>query len=155
MSITAQLASLLAMIGTGIVAGAFMDMIGTGIASTGKTSIVRRRAIIFETIGWLIAGCFAFAVLFAFRDGAWRMYDPLAQVSGLLLYATIFHKPFRLLGRIIIVIVIRPMLFILRLIVWFFVYIARIIQAILLLLTQPFRFIYYRVFRFRFKKKLK
>ena len=118
MSLTSQFVSLLAMIGSGVIAGAFMDMIGTGIAKTGKTSIIRRRAIWLEAVGWGLAGCFAFAVLFVFRDGAWRMYDPLAQISGLLLYATLFHKPIRLLGRAIAFLFIRPILVLLRVLLW-------------------------------------
>ncbi|MGG0644372.1 spore cortex biosynthesis protein YabQ [Sporosarcina gallistercoris] len=155
MSISAQFVSLLAMVGTGIIAGAFMDMLGTGIANTGKTSIIRRRAIWFETVGWLLAGSFAFAVLFVFRDGAWRMYDPLAQVSGLLLYATVFHRPFRLLGRISIALLIRPVLLVFQIILWFLRYVFRLIRALILLLSQPFRFIYHRFFRNHFKKKSK
>ncbi|WOV84437.1 hypothetical protein PGH26_00380 [Sporosarcina jeotgali] len=155
MSISAQFVSLLAMMGTGIIAGAFMDMLGTGIANTGKASIIRKSAIWLETLGWLLAGCFAFAVLFVFRDGAWRMYDPLAQLSGLLLYATVFHKPFRLLGRIIIAVLIRPILFVFRILFWFIRYIFRVIQAIILLVFRPFQFIYNRFFRYHFKKKPK
>ncbi|REB11425.1 hypothetical protein DVB69_00480 [Sporosarcina sp. BI001-red] len=155
MSISAQFVSLLAMMGTGIIAGAFMDMLGTGIANTGKASIIRRRAIWLETFGWLLAGCFAFAVLFFFRDGAWRMYDPLAQLSGLLLYATVFHRPFRLLGRIIIALLIRPVLLVFQIIFWFIRYVFRVIRALILLLSQPFRFIYHRFFRYHFKKNPK
>lgn len=155
MSISAQFVSLLAMMGTGIMAGAFMDMLGTGIANTGKSSIIRRRAIWLETVGWLLMGGFAFAVLFVFRDGAWRMYDPLAQLSGLLLYATIFHRPFRLLGRISIALFIRPILMVFQIIFWFVRYVFRVIGALILLLSQPFRFIYHRFFNYHFKKKPK
>ena len=42
MSLSVQFLSLLAMIGTGIAAGAFMDMIGTGTAYAGKKSLVRK-----------------------------------------------------------------------------------------------------------------
>ncbi len=155
MSITAQFVSLLAMVGTGIIAGAFMDMLGTGIANTGKASIIRKRAIWLESIGWIFTGCFAFAVLFVFRDGAWRMYDPLAQLSGLLLYAAIFHKPFRLFGRVLIVLLIRPIVLLFRALFWFIQYIFRIIRAIFRLLSHPFRIVYYRLFRYRFKKEAK
>ncbi|WP_432353765.1 spore cortex biosynthesis protein YabQ [Sporosarcina sp. A2] len=155
MSITAQFVSLLAMIGTGIIAGAFMDMLGAGIANTGKTSIIRKRAIWLEGIGWILTGCFAFAVLFVFRDGAWRMYDPLAQLSGLLLYAAVFYKPFRLLGRVVIILLIRPVLLVFKILFWFIRYVFRLVRGFFRLLSQPFRFIYHRLFRYRFKKVTK
>lgn len=90
MSLSVQFLSLLAMIGTGIVAGAFMDMIGTATGHAGKKSFIRKHAVWFEGIGWVIAGCGTFFILFLVRDGAWRMYDPFAQISGLLLYASFF-----------------------------------------------------------------
>ncbi len=46
MSLSVQFLSLLAMIGTGIVAGAFMDMIGTGTAHAGRNHSFRRRAVV-------------------------------------------------------------------------------------------------------------
>ena len=55
MSLSVQFLSLLAMIGTGIVAGAFMDMIGTGTAHAGKKSIIRKRAVWLEVIGWILS----------------------------------------------------------------------------------------------------
>ncbi len=41
---------------------------------------------LFEVIGWVVVGCWTFYILFLVRDGAWRMYDPFAQISGMLLY---------------------------------------------------------------------
>ena len=104
MSLSVQFLSLLAMIGTGIVAAAFLDMIGTGTAHAGRRSIIRRRAAFFEVIGWVVVGCWTFYILFLVRDGAWRIYDPFAQLSGMLLYVSFFHKPFRFFGRIVLVI---------------------------------------------------
>ena len=121
MSLSVQFLSLLTMIGTGIVAAAFIDMIGTGTAHAGKKSIVRRRAALFEVIGWIIAGCWTFYILYIVRDGAWRIYDPFAQISGILLYASFFHKPIRLVGRIILVLFVKPLWFIIRAIVLDFV----------------------------------
>lgn len=155
MSVTVQFVSLLAMIGSGIVAGAFMDMISTGITNAGKTSLIRRKAIWIEGIAWLLAGGFAFAVLFVFRDGAWRMYDPFAQLSGLLLYAAIFHKPFRLVGRIIVIVLLRPIFLFIRFIVWGIRTGMQLIIGSLLFVLRPFRFIYLRLFRYPFKKTQK
>lgn len=112
MSLSVQFLSLLAMIGTGIAAAAFIDMIGTGTASAGKTSFIRRHSTVFEVIGWTIAGCWTFLILYIVRDGGWRIYDPFAQVSGILLYASVFHKPIRFVGRIILILFVKPLWFI-------------------------------------------
>ena len=117
MSLSVQFLSLLAMIGTGIVAGAFMDMIGTGTAHAGKKSIIRKRAVWLEVIGWVLVGCWTFYIFYLVRDGAWRIYDPVAQISGMLLYASFFYKPFRFFGRILLVLFLKPLWFIVRLIV--------------------------------------
>lgn len=112
MSLSVQFLSLLAMIGTGIMAAAFIDMIGTGTASAGKTSFIRRHSTVFEVLGWTIAGCWTFSILYIVRDGGWRIYDPFAQVSGILLYASVFHKPIRFVGRIILILFVKPLWFI-------------------------------------------
>jgi hypothetical protein len=142
MSLSVQFLSLLAMIGTGVVAGAFMDMIGTGTAHAGKKSFIRKRSAWFELIGWSVAGCGTFYILFLVRDGAWRIYDPFAQISGLLLYASFFYKPFRLLGRIILMILIKPLWFIVRLFISVIRQVIRIIINIFLFLLTPFVKIY-------------
>jgi hypothetical protein len=126
------------MIGTGVVAGAFMDMIRTGTAHAGKKSIIRRRAAWLEVIGWIIVGCGTFYILFLVRDGAWRMYDPFAQICGMLLYASLFYKIFRFFGRILLLIVIKPLWFITHLIVSFVRQVFRLIVKFIVFLFAPF-----------------
>ena len=71
MSLSVQFLSLLAMIGTGIVAAAFIDMIGTGTAQAGKKVIISKACgLTFEVIGWMIVGCWTFYILYLVRDGA-------------------------------------------------------------------------------------
>lgn len=138
MSLSVQFLSLLAMIGTGIAAAAFIDMIGTGTASAGKTSFIRRHSTVFEVIGWTIAGCWTFLILYIVRDGGWRIYDPFAQVSGILLYASVFHKPIRFVGRIILILFVKPLWFI---ITTFFSMIWKLLHfflKIVFLLFTPF-----------------
>ncbi len=115
MSLSVQFLSLLAMIGTGIVAAAFIDMIGTGNAHAGRKSIIWRRAAWLEFIGWIIVGCWTFYVLFLVRDGAWRIYDPFAQLSGMLLYVSFFYKPSRFIGRLLLFVFVKPLWFLIRL----------------------------------------
>ncbi len=143
------------MIGTGIVTAAFIDMIGIGTTSTGKKSFVRKYSAVFEVFGWLIAGCWTFWVLYVIRDGAWRIYDPFAQLSGILLYISLFHKPIRLVGRIILVLLLKPIWFILHLIISAFLHIfSFIVKGILLLSTIIVR-IFSSPFRKSFEKQAK
>ena len=146
MSLSVQFLSLLAMIGTGIVAGAFMDLIGTGIDKSSKRSILRKYSAVIEVIGWVLIGCASFYVLFIVRDGAWRMYDPFAQVSGILLYASIFHRPFRFFGRLINLLIIRPILFVILLAVRIVRVIVRLIVKLLRVLSAPFIYLYNKVY---------
>lgn len=151
MSLSVQFLSLLAMIGTGIVAGAFIDLIGTGTASAGKKSFIRKWAAWFETLGWILVGCGTFYILFLVRDGAWRMYDPLAQISGMLLYASFFHTPFRFFGRVLLVTIVKPIWFILRLIVSIFQQLIRFIVKIVAFFLTPFVKLYNIIYRYLFK----
>ncbi|MFD1204479.1 MULTISPECIES: spore cortex biosynthesis protein YabQ [Sporosarcina] len=145
MSLSVQFLSLLAMIGTGIGAGAIMDLIGTGVSATRKGSFIRRHAVWFEVIGWIIIGSASFYILFLVRDGAWRMYDPFAQISGMLLYASVFYRPFRFVGRVIQLLVIRPIVFVIRLIVNIIRFIVRMIIKIILLIISPFTLLYHYI----------
>ena len=147
MSLSVQFLSLLAMIGTGIVAAAFIDMIGTGTASAGKTSFFRRHSTTFEVIGWVIAGCWTFSVLYAVRDGAWRIYDPFAQLSGILLYASFFHKPMRFLGTIILVLLLKPFWFIIRTVFTMIWQMIRFLLKVVGFLSAPVISIFRKLFR--------
>ncbi|MDS9473282.1 spore cortex biosynthesis protein YabQ [Sporosarcina pasteurii] len=153
MSLSVQFFSLLAMIGTGIVAAAMIDMIGTGTAHAGKKSFVRRHAVIIEVIGWIIAGCWTFTILYTVRDGAWRIYDPFAQLSGMLLYASFFHKPFRVVGKVILLVIIKPIWLIFRAIVSVINRLFLFIIWILTLLSKPFVSIFRKLNRKLFKIK--
>lgn len=146
MSLSVQFLSLLAMIGTGIGAGAFMDLIGTGIDKSGKKSIIRKYSVLIEIIGWILIGCASFYVLFEVRDGAWRMYDPFAQVCGMLLYASIFHHPFRFFGRIINLLIIKPIWFIILLVVRIIRMIFRLLVKLVKVLVAPFIYLYNKVY---------
>jgi len=143
------------MIGTGIVAGAFMDMIGTGIAHAGKNSIIRKRAVWLEVIGWIFVGCWTFYILYLVRDGAWRIYDPVAQISGMLLYVTIFYKQFRFFGRILLVLLIRPLLFLVRMIVSIISLVIRFIVKVFAVLFTPFVKIFRIISGKLFKRRVK
>ena len=155
MSLSVQFLSLLTMIGTGILAAAFIDMIGTGTAHAGKKSIFRRRAVFFEIIGWVLVGCWTFYILLIVRNGEWRIYDPFAQMSGILLYASFFHKPFRLFGRILFSIFVKPILFIIHVIVTIVRYVIHLIIKVITFLFRPFIKIFRKYYRKHFKSRVK
>ncbi|MCZ2260582.1 spore cortex biosynthesis protein YabQ [Sporosarcina sp. G11-34] len=136
MSLSVQFLSLLAMIGTGIVAAAFIDIIQTGTTHAGRKSMIRRRAALFEVIGWIIAGCWTFYILYLVRDGAWRIYDPFAQLSGMLLYVSFFHKIFRFFGGILLKLIIKPVLFLINFVL---LIIRQIFRFLIKVITLPFR----------------
>ncbi|PIC75764.1 hypothetical protein CSV74_14720 [Sporosarcina sp. P19] len=138
MSLSVQFFSLLAMIGTGITAGIVMDLFGTIVAACDNRSFIRRWAFWLECLIWIALGMVSFWVLIMVRDGAWRMYDPVAQVSGLLLYAAIFHHPVRIIGRLLLLVVLRPIWLIIRLVYLMIQRIFYLISSILLLITSPF-----------------
>ena len=151
MSLSVQFLSLLAMIGTGILAGAFMDLVGTGVDASGKRSIIRKYGVLLEFIGWIIVGGASFYVLFLVRDGAWRMYDPVAQVCGMLLYASIFYRPFRFFGRLVNMLVIKPIVFMIMLVVRLVRGVFRILFKVLLFVAKPFFFLYDKIYESLFK----
>lgn len=135
------------MVGTGIVSAAFIDMIGTGTAYAGKRSYFRRHSALIEAVGWLIAGCWAFYVLYTVRDGAWRIYDPFAQLSGILLYASYFHKPIRFFGRILLLLVVKPLWFIVMAIFTVVRQIIRLTHKILSFFYTPFVSLFHKQYR--------
>ena len=149
MSLSVQFLSLLAMIGTGIVGAGFIDMIGIGTAHAGKKSLIRRRAAVLEVIGWIIVGFWSFYILYIVRAGEWRIYDPFAQLSGIFLYTSFFHKPFRFFGRIGLIIFLKPLWFVIygvcRLLVWKISLIGKLIYF----LISPVILIFHR-----FQRKL-
>lgn len=155
MSLSVQFLSLLAMIGTGIVAATFIDMIGTGTGHAGKRSFIRKKSRYFEIVGWVIAGCMAFVILYVVRDGAWRIYDPFAQMSGMLLYASFLHKPFRFIGRIVLFVIIRPIWFVIRLIIFVIRHIFDFVLTVVKFFTRPVLKLFRKYFRKHFKNREK
>ncbi|MET3576239.1 spore cortex biosynthesis protein YabQ [Bhargavaea ullalensis] len=136
MIVSQQLLGLLAMLATGVLATAAIDAVRTAAGGT-------RAGTVLELAAWLLLGIAAYGVLFAVRDGEWRFYDLLAQLSGLLLYESVFCRPFRLAGRLIRLLLLRPAYLILRGVFRTILFIIgiplRLIRFVLKLLLRPFR----------------
>lgn len=152
MSLSVQFFSLLAMIGTGILAAALIDMINTGIIHAEKRSFIGKYGIVLEVLGWIIAGIWTFTILYTVRDGAWRIYDPFAQLSGLLLYIAFFYRPFRFVGRVLLLLFVKPVLLVIRMIFLLFKNIIRGLLALFEILLRPFVLIFRKLFGKHFKK---
>lgn len=155
MSLSVQFFSLLSMVATGVVAAAMIDMIGTGISHSERASFIKKNAVLIEVVGWILVGCEAFAVLYIVRDGAWRIYDPLAQMSGLFLYVSFIHRPFRVVGRIVFLVFIKPIVLIFKAVYSVVKYIAIFVGKIFKIITKPFVSIFRKHFRKYFKIKIK
>lgn len=155
MSLSVQFLSLLAMIGTGIIAAAVIDAIGTGIDYSGKKSLFRRYDTLIEIVAWLIVGALSFLVLYLVRDGAWRIYDPLAQFSGLLLYISFVHRPLRFIGRLILLLLVKPIWFVFSSLLLVIKHGVYFIWRLILVVFSPFVSIFRKLSDKYFKKKVK
>ena len=114
MTLSLQFYSLMLMIGSGILGGAVIEGTRFITEHTPKRSFVFKYQVVIEIIVWILMGLATFYILYSVRDGIWRIYDPLAQVLGILLYQLFFQPVFRLAGRIFLRLIVKPIWFIIR-----------------------------------------
>jgi len=155
MTVSLQFISLLVMMACGILTAAGVDAIRYLYSHAKPGSIIFRLSNFLEVTAWLVLGIGTFYVLFEIRDGAWRIYDPLAQIAGIFLYESIFQRPFRFVGRVIRNVVFRPIWLIIRLIINIIRKIIQLIQKILLLIVRPFKRLIELIKKTPLKKKPK
>lgn len=157
MIVSEQFFQLLVMVTSGIAVGFIIDSVRLVIFSTPKRSRLRKWMMFVELLTWIVLGGVTYYLLFWLKDGAWRAYDPLAQILGIFLYQIFFQRILRFIARILVNITVKPIWFIIRLI---FAIIRRILQLILYIaaiIVRPFVKIYsYLVYTFSKKmRKLK
>lgn len=155
MSLSVQFLSLLSMIGTGIIAAALIDLIGTSVAHAGRRSLIKKYGVFLEVFGWILAGIWSFTILYNVRDGAWRIYDLFAQISGLLLYVSFFHYPFRFVGRVIFLIILKPIWTVFFIVFSMIKYLIVLIGKLIKIPFMPFVLIFRKFFVKHFKNKEK
>lgn len=153
MTLSLQFYSLLLMVLSGIVIGAIIEGARFVMNSFPKRTFVFKYSAALEIVVWIILGLGTFYILFNVRDGIWRIYDPLAQIVGILLYEQLFQPIFRLAGRIFLRIVIQPIWFLIRIFVTIINKIFRLIGFILVTIVRPFHFIYKKIWHLALKKK--
>lgn len=155
MTLSLQFFSLLSMLTSGVLIGAIIEgtRFLTGVFS--KRSFIFKYRIGIEIIVWILLGLGTFYVLYEVRDGIWRIYDPLAQLVGILLYEQLFQPVFRFVGRIFITLIIKPIWFIIRIFLMIISKILRFILLILITIAHPFRYLYKKTLRWTLQKKTK
>jgi len=153
MTLSLQFYSLLLMVLSGILIGAIIEGARFVMNSFPKRTFVFKYSAALEIVVWIILGLGTFYILFNVRDGIWRIYDPLAQIVGILLYEQLLQPIFRLAGRIFLRIVIQPIWFLIRIFVTIINKIFRLIGFILVTIVRPFHFVYKKIWHLALKKK--
>lgn len=155
MTLSLQFFSLLMMVLSGIVIGAIIEGTRFLTDSFPRRSFVFKYRIALEIIVWVILGLGTFYILFSIRDGIWRIYDPLAQIVGVLLYEQLFQPVFRLAGRIFLRVIVQPIWLIIRILVFIIHKIVRFLVVLILLILKPFRFLFQKLWHLALQKKPK
>lgn len=153
MTLSLQFFSLLLMVFSGILVGAIIEGTRFVTGSFPRRTLVYKYRVVLEIFTWLVLGFVSFYILFEVRDGVWRIYDPLAQIVGILLYDQLFQPGFRLLGRIFLRLIVQPIWWIIHFI-W--LVITKIIHLIWLLISfffKPFHFLFQKTWHLALQKK--
>lgn len=153
MTLSLQFFSLLLMVFSGILVGAIIEGARFVTGSFPRRSYVYKYRIVLEIFIWITLGLSSFYILFEVRDGVWRIYDPLAQIVGILLYDQIFQPVFRLMGRIFLRLIIQPIWWIIRFI-WMVVNkIVHLIWTLISFIFKPFHFLFQKTWHLALQKK--
>ncbi|MEY9979780.1 spore cortex biosynthesis protein YabQ [Lysinibacillus sp. RC79] len=142
MIVSEQFVQLLVMVLSGIAVGFIIDSVRLIVFSTPKRSSLRRWMMVFELLTWILLGGLTYYLLFWLKDGAWRAYDPLAQIAGIFLYQTFFQTFLRFVARVLVNITWRPLWFIIRLISAIIRQIFKLLISIGAFVLRPFVKIY-------------
>lgn len=142
MTVSEQFFQLLVMVTSGIAVGFIIDSVRLVIFATPKRSRLRKWMMFFELVTWVLLGGMTYYLLFWLKDGAWRAYDPLAQILGIFLYQIFFQRILRFIARIVVTIIWLPIWFIIRFIMAIIRRILRVILFIGAIVVRPFVKIY-------------
>ncbi|WP_313894748.1 spore cortex biosynthesis protein YabQ [Psychrobacillus sp.] len=153
MTLSLQFSSLLLMVLSGVLIGAIIEMTRflTGIFP--RRSVVFKYGIGIEVIVWLLLGFGTFYLLYIVRDGIWRVYDPLAQMVGIILYEQIFQPVFRLAGRIFVRLIVKPIWFILYTLIMIIRKILHFFVLIIGAIVHPLLFPIKKIWHLALQKK--
>ncbi|WP_342527498.1 spore cortex biosynthesis protein YabQ [Chryseomicrobium sp. FSL W7-1435] len=125
MSPVEQLAHLIFWIASGILMMAWLDAIWCRLQLIQKR--LRRQLLPWALAGGVICAAIVSAYMtIHYAHGEWRVYDVVAQGSGVLLYRHFFQQPIRLVGRVMDFMLLQPVWKILHIAVTFIRLIVRV-----------------------------
>ena len=139
---SAQLVSTFVMFLAGIMVGAVIDYIRYMATLLPKKSFLYKISPFIEIACWILLGLLSFYFLFLIKGGEWRAVDPIAQIAGIISYDLFFQRSVRFSGRVLVNILVRPFLFIGRLLFLIIRRIVLIIAHIVKFLFKPISKIY-------------
>lgn len=154
MTLSLQFVSLLWMTLSGMLIGAIIEGTRFTLESTPRRSFLFKYQKFVEIIIWIGLGIGTFYILYVVRDGVWRIYDPLAQIVGILLYEQFLQPVFRLVGRIILRLFIQPIWFLFLLIITIISKILRLIVVIVTTLLYPILYPFKKIWHLALQKKV-
>ena len=142
MTINEQVVSILIMALSGLLIGAIVDCTRFSLGALSQKSILKRMGYGVELIVWALLGALTFYILFTIKGGEWRLVDPLAQILGIFLYESVFQRYFRFIGRVFVLLIIKPIIAIIKLIKSIIYNTIRLVIRIILIMLIPFYKIY-------------
>ena len=137
MILTHQTVSIVVMFLSGLFIGATIDAFRF-FWFYRKTTRLYKYHRFFEIFLWIGFGIATFYLLFLIKGGVWRFIDPIAQFFGILAYEKIMKRPFRIIGRVLNFIIIRPIKLVGLLIIGTLRFILKIIINFVKFLLKPF-----------------
>lgn len=159
MTVSTQFLHLAVLVISGLVVAAIIDCVRVIRLEAPHQSRIRQLTGPLELVMWFILGVGTYLLLFVLNKGDWRAIDPLAQILGILLYQTIFQRPIRFLGRVIRLLVLKPIWLLIMVIVgiirWFINIVISIIHWIVNMILRIITWIFGPILRpiFKFCKK--
>lgn len=152
MTISYQFLSLLAMIASGVATGFLVESFRDSCQALRPRAILRRYQGFFEILLWLSLGITSFYLLFHLRDGSWRIYDPCAQVAGIMIYELWLRRPLLAGRHVFMRLVVYPIWWIIKLFWTILRRIFRILKNMIMLIIWPFIILYKKIPRKPLKK---
>ena len=137
MTISYQFLSLLAMILSGVATGFLVESFRDSCQALRPGAIIRRYQRFFEILLWIGLGIASFYLLFQLRDGTWRIYDPCAQIVGIICYELWFRTTNAFWRRVFMRLIVHPIWWVIHLIVTIIRNIIRVLVKLFMVILWP------------------
>ena len=137
MTISYQFLSLLAMMLSGVATGFLVESFRDSCQALRPGAIIRRYQRFFEILLWIGLGIASFYLLFQLRDGTWRIYDPCAQIVGIICYELWFRTPMLFVRRVFMRLIVHPIWWVIHLIVTIIRNIIRVLVKLFMVILWP------------------